>query len=72
MKFLGWTDSGVPFHIYSKAKPKFKAGGMPDWAGVKLRDNPIYGAFFRAMGASTHAMDRIWELLDAGYAQPAP
>ncbi|HUT47885.1 MAG TPA: TRAP transporter substrate-binding protein DctP [Alphaproteobacteria bacterium] len=56
VKFLGWTDSGVPFHIFMKAKPKFKPGGMPDWSGVKLRDNPIYGAFFRAMGASTHAM----------------
>lgn len=56
IKFLGWTDSGVPFHIYMRDKPKFKADGMPDWTGVKLRDNPIYGAFFRVMGASTHAM----------------
>lgn len=56
MKYLGWIDSGVRFLIYTKNPPKFGKNGLPDFRGVKLRDNPIYGAFFRAMGASTHPM----------------
>ena len=37
-KYLGWVDSGVNLHIYFNNPPKFKADGMPDFAGVKLRD----------------------------------
>ena len=56
MKYLGWVDSGVKFHIYMKDAPKFTAAGLPDLKGVKMRDNPIYGAFFRALDAETHQM----------------
>lgn len=56
MKYLGWTESGGRFRIYLKDPPKFTAQGMPDFAGIKMRDNPIYGAFFRALNASTHNM----------------
>lgn len=67
-KYLGWLDSGVNFHIYFNNPPKFKADGMPDFAGVKLRDNPIYGAFFRAMGATTHNMgfSEVFSALEKG------
>ncbi len=54
VKYLGWTDSGARFRIYMKIAPKFNAKGLIDFTGVKLRDNPIYGAFFRAMNATTH------------------
>lgn len=54
VKYLGWTTSGARFRIYMKNAPKFTAGGLVDFSGVKLRDNPIYGAFFRAMNATTH------------------
>lgn len=56
LKYLGWTESGGRFRIYLKDAPKFTAQGMPDFTGIKMRDNPIYGAFFRAMNASTHNM----------------
>jgi TRAP-type C4-dicarboxylate transport system substrate-binding protein len=56
MKYLGWIDSGVGFYMFTAEPPKFKPNGLPDFSGVKLRDNPIYGAFFRALGASTHNM----------------
>lgn len=56
MKYLGWVDSGVRFHIYLKDAPKFNADGLPDFSDVKMRDNPIYGAFFRALEAETHQM----------------
>ncbi len=56
MKYLGWVDSGVKFHMYFKDAPKFGSDGLPDLDGVKMRDNPIYGAFFRALKAETHQM----------------
>jgi TRAP-type C4-dicarboxylate transport system substrate-binding protein len=56
MKYIGWTDSGVGFYMYMASAPKFKPDGLPDFSGVKLRDNPIYSAFFKAMGASAHNM----------------
>jgi TRAP-type C4-dicarboxylate transport system substrate-binding protein len=56
MKYIGWTDSGVGFYMYMVNAPKFKPDGLPDFSGVKLRDNPIYSAFFKALGASAHNM----------------
>lgn len=56
MKYLGWVDSGVRFHIYLKDAPSFTADGLPDFSDVQMRDNPIYGAFFRALEAETHQM----------------
>lgn len=55
-RYLGWIDSGPSFHIYMANPPRFKSGGLPNFDGVKMRDNPIYGAFFRALGATTHNM----------------
>jgi TRAP-type C4-dicarboxylate transport system substrate-binding protein len=54
MKYVGWTDSGIGFQLYMTNPPKFKPDGLPDFSGVKLRDNPIYSAFFKALGASAH------------------
>lgn len=56
VKYLGWTSSGGHFRIYMKNPPKFNKKGLIDFTGVKLRDNPIYGAFFRAMNATTHTL----------------
>ena len=68
MKYLGWTESGGRFRIYLKDAPKFNAQGMPDFTGIKMRDNPIYGAFFRAMNASTHNMasTEVYPALEKG------
>ena len=68
VKNLGWTSSGGRFRIYLKNPPKFNAEGMLDLSGVKLRDNPIYGAFFRAMNASTHPLPstQVYSALEKG------
>ena len=68
VKNLGWTSSGGRFRIYMKNPPKFDSGGMLDLSGVKLRDNPIYGAFFRAMNASTHPLPStdVYSALEKG------
>jgi TRAP-type C4-dicarboxylate transport system substrate-binding protein len=54
MKYVGWIDSGIGFYMFMSSAPKFKPDGLPDFNGVKLRDNPIYSAFFKALGASAH------------------
>jgi len=68
MKYLGWIDSGPGFHIYMAEPPKFRADGLPDFSGVKMRDNPIYGAFFRALNATTHNMssNEVYSALEKG------
>jgi len=73
MKYLGWTDSGARFRIYMKIAPKFTSGGLVDFTGVKLRDNPIYGAFFRAMKATTHSLPAtaVYSALEKGVVDAA-
>ncbi len=73
MKYLGWTDSGARFRIYMKNAPKFTSGGLVDFTGVKLRDNPIYGAFFRAMKATTHSLPAtgVYSALEKGVVDAA-
>ena len=68
MKYLGWTASGGLFRIYTKDAPKFNAQGLPDFTGIKMRDNPIYGAFFRALKATTHPMksSQVYSALEKG------
>ena len=56
VKHLGWIDAGVHFHIFSVNPPKFKDNGLVDLTGVKLRDNPIYHAFFEALNGTTASM----------------
>jgi TRAP-type transport system periplasmic protein len=68
VKYLGWTASGGRFRIYMKDAPKWTSDGLLDLRGVKLRDNPIYGAFFRALNASTHPMSstQVYSALEKG------
>lgn len=73
VKNLGWTSSGGRFRIYMEKAPKFDNKGMLDLAGVKLRDNPIYGAFFRAMDATTHPLPatQVYSALEKGVVNAA-
>ena len=73
LKYLGWTTDGNKFRIYMKNPPKFGSNGLPDFSGVKLRDNPIYGAFFRAMNASTHNLPatQVYAALEKGVVDAA-
>ena len=68
VKHLGWIDGGVRFHIYSTKEPKFGADGVLDLTGVKLRDNPIYHAFFEALNATTSSMPstEVYAALEKG------
>jgi TRAP-type transport system periplasmic protein len=74
MKYLGWTAGGAKFRIYMKNAPKFNAQGLPDFAGVKMRDNPIYGAFLRALKASTHPLPStaVFGALEKGVVDASP
>ena len=67
-KYLGWTASGGRFRIYMKDAPKWTGDGLVDLKGIKLRDNPIYGAFFRALNGSTHPMasTQVYAALEKG------
>jgi len=54
--YLAQIDGDVCFHIYMVNPPKFRADGVLDLSGVKLRDNPIYHAFFEKLNAVTASM----------------
>ena len=73
VRHLGWIDGGVQFHIYNSQKPKFGADGVLDLSGVKLRDNPIYHAFFMAMNATTAGMPatEVYAALEKGVVDAA-
>jgi len=68
VKHLGWIDGGIQFYIYSTQEPKFDADGVLDLSGVKLRDNPIYSAFFKALNATTASMPstEVYSALEKG------
>lgn len=68
VKYLGWTGSGNNFRIYMQNAPKWTSDGLLDLKGVKLRDNPIYGAFFRALKGETHNMPatQVYAALEKG------
>ena len=73
IKYLGWTTNGNKFRIYTKNPPKFGANGLPDFTGVKMRDNPIYGAFLKALKASTHNLPatQVYAALEKGVVDSA-
>ncbi|MGC1442007.1 MAG: TRAP transporter substrate-binding protein DctP [Burkholderiaceae bacterium] len=68
VKHLGWIDGGVNFHIYMTKEPKFDSKGVLDLTGVKLRDNPIYHAFFESLNATTASMKstEVYAALEKG------
>ena len=70
---LGWIDGGIKFHIYMNSEPKFNADGVLDLTGVKLRDNPIYNAFFTALNATTSSMPatEVYSALEKGVVDSA-
>jgi TRAP-type C4-dicarboxylate transport system substrate-binding protein len=68
VKHLGWIDGGIKFHIYMNSEPKFRDDGVLDLTGVKLRDNPIYNAFFTSLNATTSSMPstEVYSALEKG------
>ena len=73
VKHLGWIDGGIKFHIYMNTEPKFRDDGVLDLTGVKLRDNPIYHAFFEALNATTSSMPatEVYAALEKGVVDAA-
>ncbi|MEM7424021.1 MAG: TRAP transporter substrate-binding protein DctP [Pseudomonadota bacterium] len=73
VKHLGWIDGGIKFHIYMNEAPKFRDDGVLDLTGVKLRDNPIYHAFFEALNATTSSMPatEVYAALEKGVVDAA-
>ncbi len=68
VKHLGWIDGSISFHIYMTQEPKFDDKGVLDLTGVKLRDNPIYHAFFESLNATTASMKstEVYAALEKG------
>jgi len=73
VRHLGWIDGGIKFHIYMNSEPKFRDDGVLDLTGVKLRDNPIYHAFFEALNATTSSMPatEVYSALEKGVVDAA-
>ena len=46
VKYLGWFDSGVAYNLWTVNEPALDADGNLDVAGLKLRGNAVYNAFF--------------------------
>lgn len=73
VRHLGWIDGGINFHIYMNSEPTFREDGILDLTGVKLRDNPIYNAFFTALNATTASMPatEVYSALEKGVVDSA-
>jgi len=73
VRHLGWIDGGIKFHIYNAQPFKFDDKGVIDLTGVKLRDNPIYHAFFEALNATTASMPatEVYAALEKGVVDAA-
>ncbi len=73
VRHLGWIDGGIKFHIYNSKPFKFDDKGVIDLTGVKLRDNPIYHAFFEALNATTASMaaTEVYAALEKGVVDAA-
>ncbi|WP_424965489.1 MULTISPECIES: TRAP transporter substrate-binding protein DctP [unclassified Dinoroseobacter] len=46
LKYLGWFDSGVSYNLWTVDEPQFEDDGDLSVAGIKLRGNAVYNAFF--------------------------
>ena len=50
---LAWGESMTSYNTYLMVMPKFRADGVPDMTGLKMRATGTYRPLFRALGAST-------------------
>ena len=50
---LAWGENMTSYNTYLMVMPKFRADGVPDLTGLKMRATGTYRPLFRALGAST-------------------
>ena len=50
---LSWGSNMTSYHMYLWKMPKFRADGVPDLTGMKMRATGTYRPLFRALGATT-------------------
>ena len=75
VKYLGWMDSGIPFHIYTIDEPKVTADGKPDFSGLKMRGNPIYNEWLKGYLEATVATipsNEVYTALERGTVDATP
>jgi TRAP-type transport system periplasmic protein len=51
VELLAHLDTGVQFYIYTIEEPRRTEDGGVDLSGLRIRSQPIYNAFFEALGA---------------------
>ena len=51
VELLAHLDTGVEFHVYTIDEPRRTEDGGVDLSGLRIRSQPIYNAFFEAVGA---------------------
>ena len=70
---LAWPDGGIGFHIYTAERPALRPDGMVDLSALTIRDNPIYHAFFEALGATTASLKstEVYSALEKGVVDAA-
>jgi len=54
--FLARFDSGLGLYMELEKKPEFKANGLPDLTGMKIRSSPAYRDFIKELGATPVVM----------------
>jgi len=50
---LAWGENMTSYNTYLQEMPKFRADGVPDLTGKKMRATGTYRPLFRALGATT-------------------
>ncbi len=48
---IGWMQSGIGPHIYLSEPPRFRADGLPDLSGLKIRTSPTNVELLQALDA---------------------
>lgn len=48
---IGWMQSGIGPHIYLSEAPRFRADGLPDLSGLKIRTSPTNVELLKALDA---------------------
>lgn len=65
---LGWGSYGTQYNLYLMQPPKFRANGLPDLSGLKVRSNETYRPIVTGLGATpvSVAISEIYTALQRG------